>query len=59
MVGNPFTEDHQAFRKSVRDFVEKEMTPHALEWDEAGIFPKEIFKKMGSLGFLGMRHDTK
>lgn len=59
MVGNPFTEDHEAFRKSVRDFVLKEMTPHALEWDEAGIFPRELFKKLGDLGFLGMRHDPK
>jgi citronellyl-CoA dehydrogenase len=57
MVGNPFTEDHEAFRKSVRDFVEKELAPHALEWDEAGLFPKEVFKKFGDLGFLGMRHD--
>lgn len=59
MVGNPFTEDHEAFRKSVRDFVLKEMTPHAVEWDEAGIFPKELFKKLGDLGFFGMRHDAK
>ena len=58
MVGNPFTEEHEAFRKSVRDFVQKEMTPHALEWDEAGIFPRELFKKLGDLGFLGMRHDA-
>ena len=58
MVGNPFTDEHEAFRKSVRDFVLKEMTPHALEWDEAGIFPRELFKKLGDLGFLGMRHDA-
>jgi len=59
MVGNPFTEDHDAFRKSVRDFVVKEMQPHAREWDEAGIFPRELFKKFGDLGFFGMRHDPK
>jgi citronellyl-CoA dehydrogenase len=59
MGQSPFTEDHEAFRKSVRDFVQKEMTPHALEWDEAGIFPRELFKKLGDLGFLGMRHDPK
>ncbi|MCY1014871.1 acyl-CoA dehydrogenase family protein [Pyxidicoccus sp. MSG2] len=56
---NPFTEEHEAFRKSVRAFVEKEMAPHGLEWDRAGIFPKELFKKCGELGFLGINHDPK
>ncbi|WP_163997236.1 acyl-CoA dehydrogenase family protein [Pyxidicoccus caerfyrddinensis] len=56
---NPFTEEHEAFRKTVRAFVEKEMTPHSLEWDRAGIFPKELFKKCGELGFLGINHDPK
>jgi len=56
---NPFTEEHEAFRKSVRTWVEKELTPHALEWDRAGIFPREIFKKAGELGFLGINHDPK
>ena len=56
---NYFTAEHEAFRKSVRTWVEKEMTPHALEWDRAGIFPREIFKKAGELGFLGINHDPK
>src|SRR4051794_39044548 len=56
---NYFTAEHEAFRKSVRAWVEKELTPHALEWDKAGIFPKEIFKKAGELGFLGINHDPK
>ncbi len=56
---NFFTEEHEAFRKSVRTWVEKELTPHALEWDRAGIFPKEIFKQAGELGFLGISHDPK
>jgi citronellyl-CoA dehydrogenase len=56
---NPFTEEHEAFRKTVRAWVEKELTPHALEWDRAGIFPREIFKKAGELGFLGINHDPK
>jgi citronellyl-CoA dehydrogenase len=56
---NPFTEEHEAFRKTARAWVEKELTPHALEWDRAGIFPREIFKKAGELGFLGINHDPK
>jgi citronellyl-CoA dehydrogenase len=55
----PFTEEHEAFRKTVRAWVEKELTPHALEWDRAGIFPRELFKKAGELGFLGINHDPK
>jgi citronellyl-CoA dehydrogenase len=53
---NPFTPEHDLFRKSVRDFVVNEMAPYALEWDEAGIFPRELFKKFGDMGFYGMRH---
>ena len=43
----PFTEEHDVFRRTVRDFVEKELQPHALEWDRAGIFPREVFKQGG------------
>lgn len=51
----PWTEEHATFRQSVREFVEKELTPHALEWDEAGIFPKSLFKRFGDLGYFGIR----
>jgi citronellyl-CoA dehydrogenase len=56
---NFFTPEHEAFRKTVRQWVERELTPHALEWDRAGIFPKEVFKKAGELGFIGISHDPK
>ncbi len=56
---SPFTPEHDAFRRTVRAFVEKEMTPYGLEWDRAGIFPRELFKKFGDLGFLGINHDPK
>ena len=51
-----FTEDHRAFRKTVRQFAES-LAPHSEEWDEAGIFPKEVFKQAGDLGLLGIRVD--
>jgi len=51
-----FTEEHEMFRKSVRDFVEKEILPHADAWEEQGDFPNEIFTKMGDLGFLGIHY---
>ena len=52
-----FTEEHEMFRQTVRSFVEKEINPHADEWEEAGIFPAhQLFKKMGDLGFLGLNY---
>jgi citronellyl-CoA dehydrogenase len=55
---NPFTEEHEMFRKSVRAFVDKELNPHIDEWEEAGIWPAhEVLKKMGGLGFLGLNYE--
>lgn len=52
---SPFTEEHAMFRKSVRKFVENEITPNVEKWEEAEIAPlHDIFKKMGNLGFLGL-----
>ncbi|KAA1176273.1 acyl-CoA dehydrogenase [Marinobacter salinexigens] len=51
-----FTAEHEALRKTVRDFVEKEINPHCDEWEEAGTFPiHELFKKLGGLGLLGVQ----
>lgn len=46
-----FTKEHKLFRKVVRDFVKKEITPFTEEWEEAGEFPIELYKKVGELGF--------
>ena len=54
-----FDEQHETLRKTVRDFAEKEIAPFAEEWDDAEIFPREIFKKAGDLGLLGMRFDPE
>ena len=51
-----FTEEHELFRDTVRKFVEKELVPHAEEWEEAGEFPNSVFIRMGELGFLGLRY---
>jgi citronellyl-CoA dehydrogenase len=49
------TEQHQAIRQTVSQFVEKELNPHCDQWEEEGIFPAhEVFKKMGELGLLGV-----
>ena len=50
-----FTEEHQQLRRTVRDFVEKELNPHVDEWEREGAFPAhEVFKKAGRLGLLGI-----
>ena len=54
-----FDETHNAFRESVRKFVEKEINPHMDEWEETTVPLHDLFKKMGVLGFLGVRYDTK
>lgn len=51
-----FTEEHEMFRRTVRDFVQKELAPHAEEWDKAEEFPRDVFTKMGELGLLGIRY---
>ncbi len=49
----PYTEEHQQFRKTVRTFAEKELAPHAEEWENDEIFPNWVFKRAGELGILG------
>jgi len=52
-----FTAEHQAFRQSLRKFIENEINPHVEKWEEAEIFPAhDVFKKMGDLGFLGVSY---
>src|ERR1700754_1444751 len=48
-----FTEEHEALRESIRAFVERELAPHAEEWEET-TFPDSVFRRMGELGFLGL-----
>ena len=45
-----FTDEHDMFRKSLRDFVVKELAPHAEEWEQERLFPREVFEEMGKLG---------
>src|ERR1043165_2886616 len=54
---NPFTDEHEMFRKSVRAFVEKEINPHCDDWEAAGTWPAhDVLKKMGAFGFLGLNY---
>ena len=55
-----FTPEHEELRRTVRNFVEKEINPHVEEWEEHPPFPAHtVFKKMGDLGLLGVSKPEK
>jgi alkylation response protein AidB-like acyl-CoA dehydrogenase len=49
-----FDDDHEAFRSSVRQFVERSVRPNIEAWDEAGTAPRELWLEAGRQGFLGL-----
>src|SRR5882757_1404465 len=52
-AASPFyTEEHEAFRDTVRRFVDREIAPFVDEWDEAGGFPRELYKKASAAGLM-------
>ncbi|MBK7682037.1 MAG: acyl-CoA dehydrogenase family protein [Bacteroidia bacterium] len=48
------SENQELIKQTIRDFVEKNIRPKLMEWDEAQYFPVEVFKKMGELGLMGI-----
>lgn len=50
-----FSEEHELFRQSVRDFVAKEITPHNAAWEKQKQVSREVWLKLGENGFLGMQ----
>lgn len=53
------SEELRMLREQVRRFVEKEVMPHGEQWERDGKIPREVFLRMGALGFLGMRHPVE
>ena len=49
-----FTKAHDQVRRAVREFVQKEVTPNIDAWEEAGAFPRELYKTAGDIGILGI-----
>lgn len=47
-----YSAEHESFRASVRRFFETEVAPHADAWDEAGSFPRELYRKAAAAGLL-------
>ncbi|MCC6211062.1 MAG: acyl-CoA dehydrogenase family protein [Burkholderiales bacterium] len=50
-----FGEEHEMFRRSLRAFVEREIAPRVLEWEAASEVPRALFRRLGALGWLGLR----
>lgn len=55
MLRDIYTEDHEAFRDTVRQFVGKEIVPYIPEWEAAGIVPRELYTKAAEIGINGLQ----
>jgi short-chain 2-methylacyl-CoA dehydrogenase len=53
-VSFELSEDHETFRKVVRDFAEREVAPHVAQWDREHHFPVDVVHAMGELGLFGL-----
>ena len=53
------SEELDLIRASAAEFAAQHIAPHVMEWDEAQVFPKELFHEMGRLGFLGVLISTE
>ena len=49
-----FREEHELFRASLRDFLHREVVPNIDEWEKEKRIPREIWKKMGDMGYHGL-----
>ena len=49
-----YRSEHEAFRQSLRKFVAREIEPFAHDWDEAGEFPRALYKKAAAAGYMGL-----
>jgi acyl-CoA dehydrogenase len=49
-----FNEDHEAFRRTIREFIEAEVVPHYPQWAQQGFVPKDFYRKLGELGVFGI-----
>ncbi len=53
-----FTPEHEMLRLTVRRFIDAEVLPHADQWEERGMVPREVLRQMGELGLLGIRFES-
>ncbi len=55
----PFTDEHEQLRESARGFIERELTPHAAQWEEDRWFSNDVFGKMAAQGLLGLKYEER
>lgn len=56
MQASKLTAEHQIFRETIRAFVQKEILPHIDKWEQQGGIDRNIWKKMGDMGFMGLNY---
>jgi acyl-CoA dehydrogenase len=49
-----FTEEHQLFRQSLKNFLQKEVVPHIEKWEKSGTIERFIWSKFGEMGYFGL-----
>ena len=54
-----FTEEHQMFRQSLKNFLQKEVVPHIEKWEKTGEIERFIWKKFGDMGYFGLAYPKK
>ena len=59
LTNPPFTDEHEQLRESARGFIERELAPHAAQWEEDRWFPQEVFSKLAAQGLLGLKYEER
>ena len=52
----PFSDEHEQLRQSIRGFIDRELAPHAQQWEDDHWFPDEVFGKLAAQGLLGLKY---
>src|ERR1700730_11502082 len=52
-------EEHELLRAQIRRFVDEEIKPHAAAWEQEGMVPRDVLRRMGELGFFGIRYPAE
>jgi acyl-CoA dehydrogenase len=55
----PFTDEHEQLRESARGFIERELAPHAAQWEDERWFPQDVFPKLAAQGLLGLKYEER
>jgi acyl-CoA dehydrogenase len=55
----PFNDEHEELRASARGFIERELAPHAQQWEDERWFPDEVFAKLAAQGLLGLKYPAQ